>query len=77
MKLIRLIDLREERDWKQTAVASELHISQRAYSHYENGTRAIPIDILIQLADLYNVSLDYIVGRTDVRSVYPPSSKKI
>jgi len=67
MKLTRLEDLREERKWTQKAVASELHISQRAYSHYENGTRSMPIDILIKIADLYNVSIDYIVGRTDTR----------
>lgn len=67
MKFTRLEDLREERNWTQKAVASELHISQRAYSHYENGTRSMPIDILIKIADLYNVSIDYIVGRTDIR----------
>ena len=67
MKFARLEDLREERNWTQKAVASELHISQRAYSHYENGTRSMPIDILIKVADLYNVSIDYIVGRTDIR----------
>lgn len=69
MKFIRLEDLREERNWTQKAVASELHISQRAYSHYENGTRSIPIEILIRSADLYNVSIDYIVGRTDIRKM--------
>lgn len=71
MRYDRLVDLRDERDWTQKAVASELNISQRAYSYYENGSRAIPIEILIKIADLYGVSLDYLVGRTNVRKPYP------
>ena len=35
------------------------------YSHYENGKRDIPTDVLIKLADYYNVSVDYLLGRTD------------
>ena len=70
MKLRRLEDLRDERDWTQKAVASELHISQRAYSYYENGTRSVPLDVLIKLADLYDVSLDYLVGRSNARKVH-------
>ena len=46
-------------------VGEILHISQRSYAHYEAGTREIPLDILVRLADYYDVSLDYIVGRTD------------
>lgn len=61
----RILDLREERFWTQQYVAKQLNISQRSYSHYENGTRNIPIDIVCKLADLYKVSTDYILERTN------------
>lgn len=62
---LRLRDLREDHDYTQQYVASVLHIQQNTYSQYETGKRQIPIDILIQLADLYNTSTDYILRRTD------------
>jgi transcriptional regulator with XRE-family HTH domain len=61
----RIKDLREDNDLTQTRIANYLNISQRAYSHYERGDRDIPIDILIQLADFYKTSIDYLVGRTN------------
>lgn len=70
MILKRLIDLREEKDWSQTEVARHLNISQRAYSHYENGTRQMPLDILIQVSKLYRVSTDYLLELTDSRTPY-------
>ena len=44
-----------------------LNISQRAYAHYEAGTREIPIEILKKIADIYNVNLDYLVNRTNIK----------
>lgn len=61
----RIKDLREDHDYKQEYIAKRLNISQRAYSHYEQGTRGIPINILIKIADIYNVSVDYILERTN------------
>lgn len=61
----RIRDLREDADLTQTEISKKLNISQRAYSHYENGTRDIPTNILIALADLHNVSIDYLLGRTN------------
>ena len=61
----RIRNLREDRDWSQEYVAKILCISQRCYSHYENGERGLPTDILIKLADIYNTSTDYILNRTD------------
>ena len=55
--------LREEKNLTQQEIANYLNISQRTYSYYENG-RNIPIEIIIKLADFYNVSVDYILGRT-------------
>ena len=70
MEIERIKDLREENFWTQKYVASQLNISQRAYSHYENGSRSIPIDVLCQIATLYDVSTDYLLGRTDIRKQY-------
>ena len=61
----RIRDLREDRDLTQTQVAQMLNCSQKAYSNYELGQRDIPTDILIKLAKIYNVSVDYILERTD------------
>ena len=62
---MRLRDLREDNDITQNKIASMLNIKQNTYSQYENGKREIPINILWKLADFYNVSVDYILGRTD------------
>ena len=64
-KYQRIRDLREDMDLTQTQISEQLNISQRAYSHFETGTRSIPTEILIKLADIFEVSLDYLVGRTD------------
>lgn len=61
----RLKDLREDHDLTQAELAGILNISQRGYSHYETGNNDIPTEILIKLANYYNVSIDYILGRTN------------
>lgn len=61
----RIRDLREDRDWKQGYVAEKLGITQTNYSKYELGKVNIPVEMLIKLANLYDVSLDYLTGRTD------------
>ncbi|WP_246105488.1 helix-turn-helix domain-containing protein [Sporomusa termitida] len=45
-----------------------LNCSQRVYSNYERGDLDIPTEILIKLANFYNVSIDYILNRTDVKT---------
>lgn len=62
---MRLRDIREDCDLTQEYLASILNIRQNTYSQYETGSRQIPIDLLIKLADYYNVSVDYILERTD------------
>ena len=64
MTFTRIRDLREDRDWKQEYVAGLLGIRQTTYSKYELGRILVPVDMLIKLADLYDVSLDYLVGRS-------------
>ena len=61
----RIRDLREDHDLTQREMAALLHCSQRVYSNYELGQRDIPTEILIHLADHFDVSTDFILGRTD------------
>lgn len=63
----RLRDLREDNDLTQTQLAKMLGMSQTGYSKYETGENDIPTQILIKLADLYDTSIDYILGRTNDR----------
>lgn len=60
----RLEDLRIDHDLTQGDVARLLGCQREVYRRYEKGTRTIPVDFLIKLADYYGVSLDYLVGRT-------------
>ena len=61
----RIYDLRVDNDMTQKQVADYLLCNRQVYSRYERGLREIPISMLIKLADLYNTSVDYIIGRTD------------
>ena len=61
----RIRDLREDRDLKQKDIAKILGMSQTGYSKYETGENDIPTAVLIRLADFYNTSVDYLLGRTD------------
>lgn len=60
----KIRDLREDHDLTQREIATYLNCSQRAYSNYELGNREFPIDILIKLANFYDVSIDYLLGQT-------------
>ena len=66
----RLRDLREDRDLNQTEVAKMLGMSQTGYSKYETGENDIPTAVLIKLADFYDTSIDYLLGRTDIKKRY-------
>ena len=61
----RIRDLREDKDLTQRQIAGMLDMPQPQYNRYEQGYRDIPTDILIKLADLFNTSTDYILGRTN------------
>lgn len=65
MYLKRLKNLREDNDLTQEELASKLNLTQRAYSHYENGNRDIPLEVLIKIADIFEVSVDYLLERTN------------
>lgn len=72
MKFVRIKNLREDRDITQKEIAEYLNIAQRTYSHYEKGTRNIPIQCIVKLAKFYNTSTDYLLGLTDDPKPYPP-----
>ncbi len=61
----RIRNLREDKDLSQTKMAKILGMSQTGYSKYETGENDIPTGILIKLADYHDVSVDYILNRTD------------
>ena len=61
----RLKDLRCEHQLKQSDIANAIGCTYQAVSNYEYGKRTPGIPELIALADFYNVSIDYLVGRTD------------
>lgn len=67
----RIRDLREDRDLKQDDLARVLSCTQACYSNYENGRREIPPAVLGALADFYGVSVDYLMGRTNIKTPYP------
>lgn len=67
----RLRDLREDKDLKQKDLASLLKVHQTTYSDYELDRLNIPIPVLHALADFYNVSVDYLLGRTNRKNPYP------
>lgn len=60
----RIAELREQRGWTQEELAYSLNITKSALSHYEKNHRKPDYEILIKLADKFNVSVDYLVGRT-------------
>ena len=63
--ITRLKQLRSENGLTQEQVGKLLYVNQSMYSRYESGELDIPSAALIKLADFYNVSVDYILGRTD------------
>lgn len=67
----RIRELREKHHLSQTALANIIHSGQRIYSDYERGRCNIPLGLLVALADYYDVSIDYMLGRTDNPKVNP------
>jgi len=65
MQYKNLRGIREDNDIKQKDIAKILNVSQNTYSQYETGVIALTAEVLIKLADYYNVSIDYLLDRTD------------
>ena len=70
MKL-RIRDLREDNDLKQNQISEYLLCDQSLYSKYERNERPLPLEYASKLADYYGVSVDYLIGRTNVKTPYP------
>lgn len=66
----RIRNLREDADLPQRKLAELLKVTQTTYSRYESGALEIPIDALIQLAQFYHTSIDYLVGLTNEKTPY-------
>ncbi len=71
LKYENIRKLRLDHDLTQQAVARLLHVSQNTYSQYELGILNYPVDALVTLAQFYGVSVDYLLGLTDVKTPYP------
>ena len=65
----RIRDLREDLDMTQQEIGEALGLSQRTYAYYESGQRMIPPQVLCALADFHQVSVDYILERTDQKKI--------
>ena len=65
MRFKNLRSIREDNDIKQKDIAKYLNISQNTYSQYETGVISLTAEVLIKLANYYNVSIDYLLDRTD------------
>ena len=72
---MRIKDLREDMDIPQKVIAEYLNIKQNTYSQYETEKRQLPLDCLVKLAQYYQVSVDYILELTDIKTPYPRSQK--
>ena len=68
---LRIRDLREDNDLTQQQIAGMLMCDQSLYSKYEREERPLPLELAAKLAEYYNVSLDYLIGRTNTKTPYP------
>ncbi len=69
MNFQKLIEIREDLGLKQKDIANILNITQQSYSLWENGTKIIPLKHLNSLCNYYNVSMDYLIGRINKRTI--------
>ena len=65
MQFRNLRAVREDRDIRQKDVAAYLNVSQNTYSQYETGVISLTAEVLIKLAEYYDVSIDYLLDRTN------------
>lgn len=69
----RLREIREDNSLTQSDIAKVLNTTQQQYSKYELGIQILPLEKINILANYYNTSIDYLIGRTDERKPYPKS----
>ena len=67
----RIRNLREDSDLTQAEIGRQINVPQMTYAYYESGERMIPPRVLVALAQLHHVSVDYLLGLTDQKTPYP------
>jgi len=72
----RIQELRIDADLRQIDIANAIGITQRKYSYVETGTQQVTGEVLVKLANFYNISIDYLLGLTDERNPYPRKRTK-
>ena len=75
LKYERIRNIRIDRGLTQEDVAKLLNVKQNTYCQYETGVLNYPLDLVVKLAEYYNVSMDYLVGLTDEQKPYPRKRK--
>ena len=76
MQFRNLREVREDRCVRQKDIAQYLNVSQNTYSQYETGVISLTAEVLIKIADFYQVSIDYLLDRTDNPQVNTQSRKR-
>ena len=76
MEIQRLRDLRDDHDKTQQEIADVLNMHRSVYRRYESGERETPAWVVVKLAEYYRVSTDYLLGRTNDPTPYPPAKTK-
>lgn len=71
----RIHHLRKENAYNQSSVANILGVAQTTYSDYENGNLRIPVEHILELAQFYNVDMNYICGVSDIKHEFPNTKK--
>ena len=66
----RLRDLREDMDLTQDELVKKLGMHKTTYTNYEQGKREPPFELIVELAKLYDVSIDYIAGLINIKKSY-------
>lgn len=74
--MLKIKDMREDKDLTQKQIAELLNCTQQTYSRYETGEITIDIYNLIKLAKFYNTSTDYLLGLTEEKKPYPRKKGK-
>lgn len=73
----RLKNLRESKGWTQEELGKKLHLGKSSISMYEKGDRVPSHDILLNIADIFDVSVDYLLGKTEVKNYNNPYDTKL
>lgn len=75
LKYERIRNLRIDQGLTQKDIADIVNVKQNTYCQYETGVLNYPLDVVVKLAEYYNVSMDYLVGLTDQPEPYPRKRK--